>query len=261
MGPRTSRNSLSSKTFALCFVVVCLLASCVSALGHNVVIRENVSAKRKQDLVAKLRSISGLTNLNFDESGVLTLGQHYSNGSAEARLLLAQAVNGNKVIIIEDASGRSDVAFCRVVPGRWAADDETKLPAFVVLIDFADFKQLLGDSEARAAFDVGWGLLHELDHVVADSTDATEASLLGDCERHINVMRSELGLPQRVEYFYTEASLKTDPNFTTKFVKLPFESLDPQTSRKRRYWIAWDASTVGGLDTNGQTAVVRQAKP
>ncbi|HEY6804521.1 MAG TPA: hypothetical protein VI306_13170 [Pyrinomonadaceae bacterium] len=261
MEPRTSKNSLSSKAIALCFLVVCLLVSCVSALGHNVVIRENVSAKRKQDLVARLRAISGLTKLNFDEAGVLTLGQPYVNGSAEARSLLAQAVNGDKVIIIEDASGRSDVAFCRVVPGRWVAGDGTKMPAFVVLIDFADFKQLLGDAEARAAFDVGWGFLHELDHVVADSTDATEASLLGDCESHINVMRNELGLPQRVEYFYSETSLKTDPNFTTRFVKLPFESFDPQTSRKRRYWIAWDATTVGGLTTTGQTAVVRESSP
>jgi hypothetical protein len=129
----------------------------------------------------------------------------------------------------------------------------------VVLIDFSDFRQIIGDDEARAAFDVGWGFLHELDHVVANSKDADEEGLLGECENHINAMRRELGLPQRFDYFFTEASLRTDPNFGKRLVKLAFEKVDRNTPRKRRYWLIWDSTAVGGLVVNGQTAAVRSA--
>jgi len=188
------------------------------------------------------------------------VGQLHTNGSKQARALLIEAVSGNKVVVIEDASSSSDVAFCRVVPGRWLSDAKTKTPAFVVLIDFTDFKQVSGDSQARASFDVGWGFLHELDHVIADSTDAEDPSALGVCESHINEMRSELGLPLRVDYFFTEAAVRTDPNFNRKLVRLPFESSDSQTSRKHRYWIVWDSNSVGGLVTARQTAVVRASQ-
>jgi hypothetical protein len=245
----------------LCLLVVCLLASGITVFGNGaggVAIRENVPANRREDLISKLRSITGLTKLKFDDAGMLNLGHQHSNGSAEARNLLGEAVDGTKAIVIEDASSRSDVAFCRVIPGRWlSADEGAKSPAFVVLIDFTDFKQIFGDAQARAAFDVGWAFLHELDHVVADSKDAEDLGSVGDCEGHINAMRRELGLPLRIDYFFTEVSLKTDPNFNSKFVRLPFESYDSQTSRNHRYWLVWDSITVGGLATTGQTAVVR----
>jgi hypothetical protein len=95
--------------------------------------------------------------------------------------LLADAVAGPNVIILEDASSRDDVAFCRVVRGRWVRGESNKPPAFVLLIDFTDFHQLIGDAEARPAFDVGWGLLHEVDHVVRHAT--TVGGLLTDSQR------------------------------------------------------------------------------
>jgi hypothetical protein len=94
--------------------------------------------------------------------------------------LLKQAIAGPNVIVLEDASSSTDVALCRVVRARWLRDEQNKPAAFVVLIDFKDFQQLSGDAEARAAFDVGWGLLHELDHVVADSEDARDAKAVGE---------------------------------------------------------------------------------
>jgi hypothetical protein len=166
-------------------------------------------------------------------------------------------VNGPQVIVFEDASARLDVAFCRVVGARWLTQAENKLPAFVVLIDFADFGEIIGDHEARAAFNVGWGVLHELDHVVSDSKDSEEQAFLGECESHINAMRREIGLPVRADYFYTESTLKGDPNFNSKLVRLAFEQFDSNKLRTRRYWIVWDARVVGGLSTNNQTAAVR----
>ena len=59
----------------------------------------------------------------------------------------------------------------------------------MVLIDFTDLRRLSGDAEVRAAFDVGWGLLHEIDHVVSGSEDAKDEKGTGACEDHINETR------------------------------------------------------------------------
>jgi hypothetical protein len=125
----------------------------------------------------------------------------------------------------------------------------------VVLIDFTDFQQLSGDAEARAAFDVGWGLLHEIDHVVSGSEDPKDEKVIGECEDHINEMRREVGLPVRAEYFFSRAYLTADANFNARYVRLSFERRgDSQT---KRYWLVWDAVSVGGLIGDGQRALVR----
>jgi len=260
--PRIFSSRLLERTLTYCALLVCVGIAGVPVFANTgtVVVRENVSAAKREQLASRLRVITGLTSLSFDNAGVLLLGTSLAKtGSHSARQLLTQAVTGDKLIIIEDASGRNDVAFCRVVPGRWLTAAGDKLSAFVVLIDFSDFRQLIGDEEARAAFDVGWGFLHELDHVIADSKDPEEQGVVGECEAHINAMRREVGLPQRVDYFFTASSLKVDPNFSTKLVRLPFERYDNNKSRRRRYWIVWDSTTVGGLVVNSQTAAVRAA--
>jgi hypothetical protein len=260
--PRICRKVLFTRTLRCGALLICLLAAAVSVFGSgNVVIRENVSAAKREELASKLRAITGLSRLGFDKFGLLQLGTDHDNrGSQSARDLLGRAVEGNKVIVVEDASSRADVAFCRVVPGRWLSGNGNKLPAYVVLIDFSDFRQIIGDDEARAAFDVGWGFLHELDHVVAESSDSNEQGHIGECETHINMMRREIGLPQRVNYFFTESSLRADPNFGTKLVRLAFEQYDSGRSRLRHYWLTWDSRVVGGLIVNGQTAVVRSGR-
>ncbi len=79
----------------------------------------------------------------------------------------------------------------------------------VVQIDFTDFRQVPGDKEALAAFDVGWAVLHEIDHVISDSADPITQDVAGDCEGHINQMRRELGLPVRSNYFFAYVRSKT----------------------------------------------------
>ena len=161
-----------------------MFAGASSALASNpgkVVVRENVSATQRQELIASLKSITGWSSLRFDQQGVLQMGREpVANGSATARSLLGRAVDGDKVIVLEDASSRLDVAFCRVVEAHWLTNTGARLPAFVLLIDFADFHEVIGDKEARAAFNVGWGVLHELDHVVSDSTDSDKQGLLAN---------------------------------------------------------------------------------
>ena len=68
-------------------------------------------------------------------------------------------------------------------------------------------------------------------------------------------MRRELGLPVRAQYFFSRAYLKADANFTTRYVRLSFERRD--VSQTKRYWLVWDAVSVGGLIGDSQRALVR----
>jgi hypothetical protein len=241
-------------SFKLALAAACLGLSAFSTLASEsrVMIKPDVSRSHREELIKRLRVITGWSSLTFDGSGSLRFGDVPINGGSEsARRLLVEAVAGPNVIVVEDASSRTDVAFCRVVRGRWLRDQLNRPPAFVVLIDFKDFQQLSGDAEARAAFDVGWGLLHEIDHVVKDSDDARDAKAVGECEDHINRMRLEVGLPVRVDYFFSRAYLTADANFNARYVRLSFER------QTKRYWLVWDATTVGGIHGDDQRALVR----
>src|SRR5689334_19090905 len=252
MRPRIERKHFSLKIAHVFLATACVCLTALSTPASEgagrVVLRPEVSRSHREELITRLRVITGLSALNFDSNGSLRLGEQATGGSESARTLLGEAVAGPSVIVLEDASSRADVAFCRVVRGRWIRGESNKPPAFVVLIDFTDFHQLSGDAEARAAFDVGWGLLHEIDHVVKDSDDPRDAKTAGECEDHINRMRVEIGLPVRVDYFFSRTYLKADSNFSARYVRLSFER------QAKRYWLVWDATTVAGLLGDSQRA-------
>ena len=223
----------------------------------RIVCRENITQSQREDLANKLRRITGWTDLTFERNGLLRLGNKTPvGGSLSARALLEKATLGSSFIVIEDASKHAEVAFARVIPGMWKDRSRAAPPAFVIQIDFADFKHVLGDSRALQSFDAGWALLHELDHVVNDSVDAVHPSDEGVCESHINQMRRECGLPQRTDYFFSYLPL-ADAGFNTKLVRLAFEQADDSTSNKRRYWLVWDAKLVGGLVQDAKIAALR----
>jgi hypothetical protein len=247
-----SRGTVSSlvRPFCLC----ALLLVCAPVFSEpkprpsRIVCREELAPAKRNQLSGKLREITGWSNLEFDSSGFLQLGTNQpSGGSASARALLRTANAGNNILILEDASDRADIAFSRVIPGRWKNSSLTDHSVYVVLIDFSDFDHLMGDRRALAAFDAGWGLLHEIDHVVNNSIDSEKLGVAGDCEDHINQMRHELNLPERSEYFYTMLPQTEFSEFRTRFVRMPFEWKDPGSNRRRRYWLMWDATAVGGL--------------
>ena len=68
-------------------------------------------------------------------------------------------------------------------------------------------------------------------------------------------MRTEGGLPVRAEYFFNLAYLKADTNFNARYVRLSFEQRND--SQTKRYWLIWDAVSVGGLIGDAQRALVR----
>ena len=234
-----------------CIVVLLLQHDLLAGQTHGQVLcRQEISPAHRQQLASALRKITGLPNLEFDDDGILRTGGNAIAGSESARQLLDDAVNGRNVIVIEDASNSAEVAFCRVIPGRWKSKAAGKPPAFVVQIDFADFDQLIGEERALAAFNVGWGFLHELDHVVNDTPDATSLGETGACEAHLNKMRRECNLPERADYFFTISPLAADTSFATRLIRLAFEEQGSAVSKRKRYWLTWDANAVGGLEQN-----------
>ena len=259
MRRRTHRRVVSSVvrvSFSCSALLVCSLS--IVALTHpinTIICREELSAARREVFVAKLRTITGLA-VEFDQSGALRLMSSEAHGGSQtARDLLRKALNGTRVLILEDASNRQDVVFARVVPGRLKHHSFASPDTFVLLIDFADFDHLIGDEVALRAFDVGWAFLHELDHVVNDLSDSTSPTETGACEAHINVMRRELNLPIRADYFYALFPDSERSEFRTRLVRLAFDQKDATAKKRHRYWVMWDATVVGGL--NPQIAAAR----
>jgi len=257
-----SRGILFSRIHPFVWLFGILLLSPINLLAEpthsNVICREEISRAHREELAGKLRRISGWSELGFDRSGALRRGNAPAvGGSSSARDLLEKAIYGRNVVVLEDASKRSDVAFYRLIPAKWKNNSLNSSPAYVVQIDFADFEQVLGDARALEAFNAGWGLLHEFDHIINDSPDAISPGETGECEAHINQMRRECNLPERADYFYTPLPLSTQTTFSTKLVRLAFEQDQPTENKKRRYWIVWDAKIVGGPEIHRQIAASR----
>lgn len=252
MHPRISRNRFLCRSLSICAV---LMTSCLPIVADgidNVVVRQNVSKTNREELARRLRLITGWADLAFDSDGAMRVGHAEPRaGSQSARDLLNKAFAGKRVILFEDASSRKDVVFCRVVLG--SMDQVTSSEVYAVLIDFADFRQVTGDKQALAAFDVGWAVLHEIDHVVEDSQDPQE-DVVGDCEGHINRMRRELGLPVRNSYFFSFLPVKNEGTLISRFVRLGFEDHETASAKRKRYWLIWDAAVVGGLTSDERVA-------
>lgn len=224
----------------------------------NILCREDFPLARRQVLAAKLRKITGWPDLEFDSTGALRIGDRSAvGGSPTAREFVEEVMRGPAVVVLENASRSSDIAFCQVNPGRWKAGDAYQPSGYVVKIDFTDFEQVIGDGPALEAFDAGWGLLHELDHVVNDSRDATGPGGAGECEAQINQMRRECNLPQRADYFFTFLPVGIDTSFVTKLVRVAFDQEQTPANKRRRYWVLWDANVVGGLTPAKQIASLR----
>jgi hypothetical protein len=242
----------------LFLISLCLFVGCAAqtfgaeSRARKIVCVAEMTAARRQALAESLRAITGWRGLHFDADGQLSFGDlHAEGGSPTARALLRAAQSGPHLIVIEDTSNRADVIFGRVSEARWKHESDARAAAFLVQIDFADFSHVRGDEEARAAFNAGWVLLHEISHVTQDATDTSRADEPGDCESLVNLMRRECELAVRAEYHFRPFPSQERGEFRTRYVRLAFEWADPATNKKRRLWLIWDAGLVGGVAEDG----------
>jgi hypothetical protein len=248
------------RRFCLIFILLSAmpLAIIAGTEPSRVILKPTVSATERAKLESKLALITGWKQLRFNERGELAIGeQGTTTGSAIARDLVKRAVFGENVIVVEPADNRLDVVFCKIVPGVWTKNSQAKPPAYVLMIDFNDFDRLIGDRLAESSFNVGWAVLHEFVHVVNDSVDPEEYGEVGACESIVNQMRRELGVAERGEYFYTQVPGQSTSVFRTVLVRLAFDEAVGGSGKKKRHWLVWDASVVGGLPRNSQVATLR----
>ncbi|HET6892186.1 MAG TPA: hypothetical protein VFH31_13870 [Pyrinomonadaceae bacterium] len=224
---------------------------------QSVVCRAEVSQTHRDKLTLQLRKITGWADLHFDQGRLQPGTTQAIGGSQAARSLINKAIAGETFVALDDVSRNSDVVFSRVVPGKWTREVSDSPIAFVIQIDFADFDYVFGDAPALEAFNAGWVLLHELDHIVNDTVDATLKDELGECESHINRMRQECDLPRRSEYFFTFLPVTKDSLFNNRLARLAFDHQLEDSGKKKRYWLMWDATRVGGLSEQVQIAALR----
>src|SRR5262245_26157464 len=164
-----------------------------------------LNERQLQILRESLRHKSGFAELGFDQQGALTLGnrQNIVGGSATARALLAAAVDSTDLYELESHERSPEIAFARLRDMEYRISRETgkRVNICQAQIDFADFDSLKGPREAKASMDVGIVLLHELAHGVLKLLDPpSDTDEIGECDAHINKMRRELQLPERLYY-------------------------------------------------------------
>lgn len=260
MLPRLRRTSHSQILRVVWLAVIVLLWQTdlfAQPDKQSVVCRAEISQAHRDKLTLQLRKITGWADLHFDQGRLQPGTAQPIGGSQAARKLLSKTIAGETFVALEDASRNSDVVFSRVVPGKWTREVSDNPIAFVVQIDFADFDYVFGDAPALEAFNTGWVFLHELDHIVNDTLDATLKDELGECEDHINRMRQECNLPLRSDYFFTFIPVTKDSVFINRLARLAFDRQVDESGKKKRYWLMWDATRVGGLSEQVQIAALR----
>ncbi|MGH9846522.1 MAG: hypothetical protein ACREEM_48105 [Blastocatellia bacterium] len=211
-----------------------------------------LNEKQLQQARESLRHKSGFMELGFDEQGALTLGnrQHIRGGSATARALLIAAVDSANLYELESHERSPEVAFARLYESEDREFGETgkKMTIYLVQLDFTDFDRLGGAREAKASFDIGIALLHELTHGVLKLQDPRgEMDRLGECDAHVNQMRRELLLPERLHY---HPGIRVVENLAGRFVFASLEFAGSNAQAAEKYRLTWRADQVSALAGN-----------
>ena len=193
------------------------------------------TTRERTGLIRELSSLTGLL-LKVDADGTI----HYDarlppvGGSTIARELLLKAIDSSDSFSVESANGSAQVAFAQIESTMSYRDGTSPTRnVWVIRIDFADFKELKGDANAIKAFAPGMNMMHELTHAILGLPDPEGPDdRLGQCERHLNLMRAELGLPLR-EYYFPKTRLARSPASLSQILQgeLNFTRRDPHSQK------------------------------
>jgi hypothetical protein len=186
MMTRTAGNSLNGhrnlQPFALALLLGALsFAALADPVGSYPAGVRNSSGPRRlnekqlQMVQESLRQKTGFVELEFDRQSALALGnrQNIAGGSATARALLQAAVDSANLYELESHERSPEVAFAQIHESVVQLIPKTgqRTSIYQVQLDFADFDWLDGSPKAKAAFDIGIALLHELAHGVLKLRD------------------------------------------------------------------------------------------
>jgi hypothetical protein len=214
--------------------------------------KHRLTDKQLQQLIKSLAAKTGLQEIGFDAEGFMTLGnrKNYLGGSATARQLLMDAVDHDSQLVLENHNRSSSVVFANLGKSTMYISMQTKqqMEHQPLQIDFSDFNKLIGPKEVLASFDLGMTFLHELVHGVRKLKDSVnEWEEIGDCERAVNTMRKELGLPERQQYIARSHTVRSAMGWTIKMAELQFARTDFRNGKLKtdEYKLSWDVNRVG----------------
>ncbi len=235
---------------ALSFVALANPVSSYPAGVRNSAGPRRLNERQLQTLQESLRQKTGFVELEFDRQGALALGnrQNIAGGSATARALLVAAVDSANLYELESHERSPEIAFARVYESddRWDDKTDRRTSVYQVQLDFADFGCLSGAREAKASFDIGIALLHELAHGVLKLQDPPgDTDQIGECDAHVNQMRRELRLPERLYYHPGIAVMQVGDGRRFVFARLVFvERATANAKPSAQYSLSWLASLV-----------------
>lgn len=214
-----------------------------------------LTKKQIQSLLEGLHVWSGFTEMSFDEDGFLKLGDRaqITGGSATARALLIAAIDGKDSFALENHDRSSAISFAQIEPViDYIKSDGTKHVVWELRLDFHDFTHLRGESKVITAFNPAANMMHELVHGVLNLRDPLDSTdQLGDCERHINLMRDELGLPLRKTYQPQKRfALTIESTAQTLLAELTFIQTDADTCKKKDFILSFNAERVSMANKN-----------
>ena len=206
------------------------------------------TTRQLSGLMSELAFLSGL-DLKVDLNGFIDYANKVPplNGSAVARELLVAAIDGPESFAVESANHSPQVAFAQIESILDYTDGANhRANEWVIRIDFADFAQLRGEAAVLKAFSPGTNMLHELIHAILKLPDPEGPNdRLGRCERYLNLIRAELGLPLRQNYF-PKNRLATSPESLSQILKaeLIFSHEDPNLKKASQSLLTFNIARV-----------------
>jgi len=151
----------------------------------------------------ELAFLSGL-DLKVDPNGSILFDHKLAplGGSVIARELLTSAIDGSDSFSVESVNHSPQIAFAQIEAILdYTNGANQRANEWAIRIDFTDFAQLRGYTDALRAFSPGTNILHELIHAILKLPDPEGPDdRLGRCERYLNLIRAELRLPLRQQY-------------------------------------------------------------
>lgn len=257
---RHASTNFAGRFCPIALLIICTLCNRLSASENNssryqTGLRNSAEHPLKPDqlssLLESLRQKSGFQEMHFDQHGFLRLGDRskIAGGSAAARELLIAAIDRAKAIDLESHNRTSQIAFARLATpvSFFSRATGSSIEVYPIQIDFSDFAHLRGDPKAVEAFDIGFVVLHELGHAALGLSDAqVNGQGPGECEEFINLIRRDLGVPERQNYvaqIHSRRTFATQPLLS--MAELRFAN--SLTNRPQVLTLNWDAGRVGAV--------------
>jgi len=228
--------------------------------GFHLKQNHRFSNTQLKTLLHGFRFWTGLSEITFDDSGNLSLGDRsrVTGGSATARQLIIAAVEGQDSFTLENRDSSPTIAFAQIESTESYADGAgSRHNGWEIRLDLSDFVELAGHEEARSSFDPAINVIHELAHAILGYRDLVDPTdQLGQCERYINQMRTEVKLPQRLYYHPHYKTATRSDGLTFIQAELRFVEVAGEQSKKKEFFVNFNLDKVFDLRSAKSTATI-----